>query len=391
MTTKPEKKPTKQSRWLITILALTAIPAAVIYTDFAISNQPQPVTEKTEVNLPKVTVVPVTTGSYQATINSYGEVRSSDQLELNNEVAGTVIWRNPKLRTGDTVSAGETLLKLDSTDYQAALSEARHAAAEAKLALAMEQRQQQQAREDWKRSGLTQKPSPITLREPQLKAAKARYIATRDAVRQAERRLALTEIKAPFSAVVYSRTVTVGSYLEVGTTVSSLRSSQEAEIDISLTQSQWKQLPADIIGHQVLLRSRDRAQDGWQGEISNISTSIDQQTRLRSLTIVIEQPLAQQPALLFGSFVDVEIAGVTVDHLLPVPASALTTDGYIWTVDNQRLERYPVRPAFSRGDTLFIPFDRPDSEVHVVRYPMASYTPGIRVQAQHQEMTSEGI
>ena len=65
--------------------------------------------------------------------------------------------------------------------------------------------------------------------------------------------------------------------------------------DLALSASQWQQLPADPRGEAVELHSRDLPGVRWQGNIERLSHNIDANTRLRTLTVSVEQPFSQQP------------------------------------------------------------------------------------------------
>jgi membrane fusion protein, multidrug efflux system len=373
-----------KQRWksiLFTLLALTSIPLAVMYTEQAISNQPQPEQYEEAVVAPRVTVLPLTTGQYQSVIQAYGEVKPVDQINLSSEISGRVIWRNPKFTDGGRVKKGEALIRLDDTDFQAALASAKQALAEAELAVQQEERQRRLAQRDWQRSGLADKPSALLLREPQLKVAKAQYQAAKTVLTQAQRNLALTRLKAPFSAVVLDRSVARGSYVEQGMRLATLQASDEAEISLALSANQWQLLPAKLVGLKVQLYSRDGQAMSWRGRVQRLTATVDQRTRLRSLVVTVKRPLDKKQPLLFGSFVSAEIKGLKISNLFALPASALTADGYIWRVKAGQLQRQRRTPLFSQAGHLFVRQEDLPPQIQLVRKPMASYLPGMQVSA----------
>lgn len=373
----------KNSRWqpiLLTTLALATIPVALFYTDYAISTQPLPEKQEEKLIAPRVSVQLLTAGSYQSRMQAFGEVKAVDEISLSSQVAGSVVWRNDRFVVGGRVRQGESLIRLDDTDYRRALATAKQALAEAGLALQQEERQQQQAKQDWQRAGIKEKPSALVMREPQLKVAKARYRAAKAALVQAQRDLAQTQVKAPFDAVVVSRQVGQGSYLDVASPVANLRASQQAEVTLALAAAQWQQLPADPIGQIVTLASRDRPGVTWQGKVARLAASIDANTRLRTLVVTVDKPLDQPQPLLFGSFVSVQLQGAKVDDLFALPTAALTADGYIWHVVDNRLQRVQKAPVFSRDGQIFVRRDTLPTEVILVRKPMSGYLNGMEVQ-----------
>lgn len=368
---------------LVTAAALLLLPTVVIYTKAAIENQPQ-VEQKAESSVvrPKVTVIPVTAQSHQATITAFGEVMATDELLLTSEVRGRVVWRNPKFEKGNQLKKGEVLIKLDKTEYQAAVAQAQHELANADLALQQEQRQSQQAVKDWQRSGLKQQPSDLLLRKPQLKAAEARYQSALAALKQAKRNLGLTELTVAFDAVVISRQVAMASYVNIGDQLATLRSVEQAEITVALSQQQWQLLPDEVEGSSAELVT---AGANWTGYIQRLADQVDTRTRLRELAIRVDQPLQQTQPLLTGEFVDAVIKGKTIDNIFAVPASALTADGYLWFSDNNVLKRQKAQSLFSYNGTLFIEQQQLPQQINLVHKPMASYLPGMQVSAVFAE------
>ena len=367
---------------LLTALALAAIPVSLSYTEHEISNQPKPEKQVQAIIARRVTVLRVKAGSYKSTIKAFGEVKAVDELSLSSEISGRVVWRKSKFVNGNRVKKGEVLIRLDDTEYKTALANAKQAVAEAKLALQLEKRQGQQAQRDWKRSGIKEKPSALLMRTPQLEVAKARYEAAKAVLVQAKRNLAQAQLKAPFAAVVLERDVAQGSYIEAGTKLATLRASDKAEISLALSADEWQQLPRNPVGMQVKLHSRDQTGVFWNGKVQRLAAVVDPRTRLRTLVVSVNKPLNLSKPLLFGSFVSAEIKGSWVSNLFAIPASALTADGYIWLVRNKELRRYRVKPKFSHSGKFFIRRGKLPKRILLVRKPMSSYLPGMKVSAR---------
>ena len=368
---------------VIGLLAIASLGGALLYTTDAIENQPE--TEQFELTAaaPKVSVLELTPGSYTAQVKGFGEVRSTDELSFSSQISGRVIWRNPDFNDAWQVRQGDVLLKLDATDYQAALAQAQQSLADANLALQQEKHQSRQAKLDWQRAGLTTKPSALLLRKPQLAAARARYHAANTAVKQAKSNLAHTQLKAPFNAVVATRNVNVGTYLQAGTELAKLRASDRAEVRIGLTTRQWQQLPDDL-NKTIVMLSDQNEQARWQGQVQQLATSIDSTTRLRELIISVDQPLAKRTPLLVGSFVAISITGKQQTDLYAIPAASLSAAGYIWYVEGDLLKRSHRTALFSKDNQLFIPRGDLDTSIQLVQKPLASYLPNMRVNPEIQ-------
>ncbi|WP_019276722.1 efflux RND transporter periplasmic adaptor subunit [Vibrio coralliilyticus] len=364
---------------VVSLLALLTIPAAVTYTSYAISNQPQTVIVKDEVLLPKVTIKRLAAGKHHSVIEGYGEAQSADTLTVLAQVSGRVVWKAENFKVGQKVEKGTLLVRIEDSDYQSALANAEKTLADAHLALLQEQRKHQRAQDNWARSEISDKPSLLALREPQLEIAKTQYNAAKKAVENAEKNLSHTKIYAPFDAVVSGRSVTSGSYLSPGSTIGELKASEVAEIKLALSESEWQQLPADLTDLQVDVFSPGNPDSQWLGRATKLSLVIDQATRTRTLTVAVDAPLAQSQPLLFGSFVQVRIKGKALPDSYVIASVSLTADGYIWYEVDATLFRHKAKTLYANTKEIGIARGELAEHINLVRKPMSHYIEGMKV------------
>uniref|UniRef100_UPI0030DBEE4B efflux RND transporter periplasmic adaptor subunit n=1 Tax=Vibrio neptunius TaxID=170651 RepID=UPI0030DBEE4B len=316
----------------------------------------QPLVQES-LNLQKVAVQMTTSASYQAQVVGYGETRSRYQLNYASEVSGRVFTLSDDFETGKVVTEGTILAKLDDTSYQQALAQAKSDVATAELELLEEQREGEQAKSEWQRSGLDGEPnSPLVLREPQLASAEANLANAKQALNKAEKDLKDTEIRAPFTALVVSREVQPGSYLSAGSIVATLYSIERVEVEVSLSEQQWANLPtsSDIKNWQVTLTDTSDVHQ-WTGRVERKYQHVTQDTRQRSLVVVVDKPLEADSPLYPGTFVKATLSGAEVNGLWEVPASAISQQGEIWTVDEQGLlNKSNASKRFSRDGKVYV-------------------------------------
>lgn len=374
----------------ISLLALLAIPASIVYTQAAIDQISKDMPEPSPKPAPRVTVVPVHPGTHNAVVRGFGEVRAAEELTLRTQVSGKVIWRSPLFRAGARIDSGSVLLRLDDTDYRSAVAEQKRLLAEADLELQTEQQRAEQALRDWQRSGIDEPPTDLALRKPQLAAADAAVESARIALQQAERDLKATVIRAPFDGVILSRQAGPGAYLDVTDPVAEMRADHSAEVRLALGRSQWRWLPKNTTERPALIRRSDSSEVQWQGKVDRFAAAIDKQTRLRDLVVRIDRPLDQDIPLLVGDFVHVAVEGRAIDGVLKIPASALSPEGYLWYVDDKRLQRISAEPLFSTGKHLYVRTADTRKTWLVVRNPLAAYLPGMAVQPYSDNPSPEG-
>ncbi|WP_020410202.1 efflux RND transporter periplasmic adaptor subunit [Hahella ganghwensis] len=376
--------------FIITTIAVISIPAAIAFNSTQMQettiNQPA----ETQTQYPQVAVVHVNQDNYQAHVRGYGEAKPQYELSLTAEVSGHILSMAKNFATGLHVSRGDVLVSLDTSNYEQAVASAEANLADARLALLEEERQGEQARLEWKESGLNGDPdSPLVLREPQRQAAEASVALAEKELLVARRDLDKTRIKAPFDAVVVSRNVQPGSYVQTGTQIGMLYSTNRVEVQIPLSASQWGKLPLGQISESpnwpVTLTSSD-GKASWQGKVTRVQQHISSSDRQRSLIITVENPLQQTPALFPGTFVEARITGASQDNLWQIPASAVTQENSVWYVDNQnQLQKFAANTVFSQGQYTYVTPPQGLQQANIVIRPLNTYLTGMVV-----EPTTEG-
>lgn len=366
---------------MITVASLVTVPSAISYTAYAIQNQPEP--EKVNrINVaPRVTVIPVVSGDYHSQIEAFGEVSAVDEIDLSSETSGRVIWINPKFTVGGWIKEGEEIIHIEATQYRTQLANAEKNLSEAALTLKQEQQQKRQALQDWRRSGIKEKPSPLALRDPQLKVANSKYTAAKAAVEEAKHNLVKTRLTTPFDSVVLERRVALGSYVSQAAPVAKLQSTHQAEVKLALTAEQWQLLPTNPIDKPVTLIDSRQPNVNWQGKVQRLDNNIDSITRLRNLIVTVDQPLDQPQPLLFGSFVKASFNGSKVSKLFALPNTALSADGYLWYATDNRLQRSKPHVVFSHSNKLFVSQGELPHKINLVHKPLSTYLTGMKVQA----------
>ncbi|MGF1729073.1 efflux RND transporter periplasmic adaptor subunit [Photobacterium kasasachensis] len=365
----------------VSLLAVLSIPLTLFYTDYAISNQPEVVTRKEQLPLPRVTVQQVSVGNYSGLIEAFGEVKATEDLTLLSQASGQVVWKSEQFVVGSKVRKGDLLLRLEDSNYRVALANAKKALADANLTLQQEQRKHKRAQKDWKRSEIGEQPSDLALRRPQLEIAQTQYKAAKEQVAYAQSNLSNTLIYAPFDAVITARTATLGTYLSPGSNVAQMKSIDTAEIKVALSEREWQQLPDSLHNTNVSIRSTYNPQQQWSGKIDSLALVIDENNRTRNLTIKVAKPLEQETPLLLGSFVKVQLLGKEQKDTFNIPASSVTADGFIWLEQDQKLVKHKVSALFNSNTYVGVARDNLPDLVNLVRKPLSSYVEGMKVAA----------
>ena len=370
------------SQIVVFLVAVVLLISLVFYIKAAIkarANMPAPVKEEV-VQHPDVSVTTVSTASYNSQIIGYGSVSPHFELTLTARVAGQVKDISGTFETGKLVKKGEVIVRLDDTEYEDALAQAQKDLSDAKLTLLEEEREALQAKAEWKSSGLTGEPaSKLVFHGPQVAAAKAAVTAARAAVETAKADLSYTRITVPFDALVVERSVAPGSYLQAGSTIATLYSTDRAEITVSLSAAQWSGLPDMATlnsGKWPVTLTHAQTGNQWSGYILRASRQADENSRQQSVVVALDLPLDSDTPLLFGAFVTVNIQGPAMSGLWELPGSAFSQKGEIWYVkQDNTLASFTTEPVFSHGESIYVtpPKDIADSVQKVLIHPLNHY------------------
>jgi RND family efflux transporter MFP subunit len=283
---------------------------------------------------PTVKIETAIAEDYQVRITGYGEVRPVESTMVSAQVSGEVLTWHRNFVPGGLVLRGDTLFTIELDTYQAALLQA-----EADLSLAKANLIEEQAKADVaKREARGSKVSDLYLRKPQMLGAQASVKSAQARLKIAQRDLDNCEIKAPYDALVISRNLGVGQYVNQGSQVGELYNIESAEVSIPIAGFDKEFLPSDIAQQPATISTKGYNKIIREGKVSRDLGIIDQSTRMSQLVVRIEDPyglVSSLPALKFGHYVEVSFAGKTLNQVYRLPQE-LVTNRIIWLLDEEQ-------------------------------------------------------
>jgi RND family efflux transporter MFP subunit len=299
---------------------------------------------------PTVKVETAIAEDYQVRITSYGEVRPLESTMISAQVSGEVLTWHPNFVPGGLVLRGDTLFTIELDTYEAALLQA-----EADLSLAKANLIEEQAKADVaKREAKGRKVSDLYLRKPQMLGAQASVKSSQSRLKIAQRDLDNCAIKAPYDALVISRDLGVGQYVNQGSQVGELYNIESAEVSFPIAGFDREFLPNDITQQIANISTKGYNAIVRKGMVTRDLGIIDQSTRMSQLVVRIEDPYALKsslPALKFGHYVEVSFAGKTLNQVYRLPQE-LVNNRIIWVLDENQ-EMQPQRVEILREEGAY--------------------------------------
>lgn len=328
-------------------------------------------------------------------LQGYGTVEAARRLVLDAEVGGRVVELGPGLVVGGRVKAGDLLLRLDDRDIALEVAEAEAEVERLRAQLRMEAGQRSRAERDLARSplrNLTDEQRALILREPQ----RAELEATRDAaaarLESARRRMAKTEIRAPFDALVESETVSIGTVLSSGEEAARLVATDRFRVRLSLPPEglRWLDVERD---QTVILTQPGLWASGAvrEGRIERLNPALTSEGRMAELIARVEAPLdggPDQPALLLGAYVEARIEAPPLPGAVAIERAWLRNGDRVWVMSaDDRLEVRRVAVLWAGRDIALVTEGLVPGE-RIVTTRLAMYSEGMALRVPQPVETS---
>lgn len=338
-----KNRPSRWRRMLIIVFCLAIIALGLGLAEYIKKTAPKAQKRPPVRNIPRVEILVLEPAVHQVSISAMGTVVPAREMTLKSRVSGQVEAIHPEFMAGGIIGRGQRLLKLDPQDYQLALARKKSQLANAQYELKVEMGYQEVARREW---ALLNKGNPadaedveLALRKPHLTKARSDLVAAQAELEQATLSLSRTDIKVPFNAIIRATHVEVGSQV----------STQDALAELVGTDEYWVRvsLPVDRLRRIRIPASRSETGApatvhfrGYQrsGRVIRLLGDLEPQGRMARLLVSVNDPLAldgskQEPALLIGEYVRLEIQGEQLADVYRIPRSALRDNSTIWLVD----------------------------------------------------------
>jgi len=295
-----------------------------------------------------VRVVEARLESTELKVYSQGKVQAAQRVNLSAPVAGPISWVSPALEPGGFIEAGAPLLRIDPSDFQTAVSRGRASVQQAEAELAFAQDSLSRTRDLAERSLAS--VAQLQEAERSLSVAQARHADALASLQQAELDLARTELTAPFAAVIESKAVELGQFVNRAQNVAVLYGADlvEVRVPLAIRQLGYLSIPLGLRGELgegiapavTLTGMYGGEQHRWHGRMVRIEAAIDEESNSVQSIIRVSQPeqaaaegRAEDIPLPIGLYVQAEISGRQVDDVIILPRNVIRNNNQVLVVD----------------------------------------------------------
>lgn len=368
------------------------IPIAILVLAFAGFKflgtlKPKPKSQQPPPVVPLVNLVTVSPEDHRPPVLSYGTVTSYFETNLTPQISGKITFVSPKFRVGEKVDTEHPLVRIDPTDFKAALAQEEANLTVAERTYAEEEIRAEQAAGDWEASGRDiSTASDFVLRKPQLAAAKAEIESAKATIEKAKADLERAEIRAPFPAIITARDASPGNQASPQSSLGILVSTEKVEIRLPLTASQSARV---TIPTKAELSSPLMPGVKWEATLLRMEPTVDQQNQVMYAVAEVMAPYAEErTSLPVGMFANASIGAEPIPDSYRVPEAAYVDDKFIWVMDeNSELRRVDaVRVHSFDGDAFVSPVDGGQGELQVVSRPLSNFKAGMKVRTGEEDL-----
>ncbi|MBE4572506.1 efflux transporter periplasmic adaptor subunit [Vibrio navarrensis] len=343
----------KSVRWLVPVALLGSS-----YLGYQAIAAHGPVVEekKVESKQPTVEAAGLFPTNHRVLITSHGELVPFEVTRLSAQVSGEVTSWHANFVSGGIVKRGEVLFTIESDNYEAAVLQAEAALASAQATL-IEERAKAKVAEKQASKLSDKQVSDLYLRKPQLLSAEAQVKSAQAALKRAKRDLQNCKVIAPYDALVVSRNLGVGQFISAGSEVAVLNNIEAGEIHLPIAGFDSAFLPEKLSDLNALVTLDGIQKTQREGKVVRDQGLIDSATRMTNVVVRISDPYginSKQPAIKFGSYVEVNFAGKELKHIYRLPQE-LVNNRTVWVVnENNELQPRTVNVLRAEGEFMLI-------------------------------------
>lgn len=312
---------------LIAVLLLGAVVLAVLMSSL---KQP-PTRRELPPQSPLVEVLELRTSDENLEVVSQGTVRPRTETVLSAEVSGAITGISTKFIAGGLFQAGETLLRIDPTNYEVAVDQAEALVAQRQIEF----------------DGASKLRSSGYRAESEYASAAAALASAKAELTRARRNLERTYIRLPYEGIVRAKEVDLGQFVNPGTRLGVAFATDVAEVRLPLTDQDlaFVELPeagkisaaGDAPGPAVVLSAVQKGRlKEWNGRLVRSEGVVDEKSRVTYAVVRIEDPYrlhSDGVPLPVGTFVTARIDGAGLAGVIRVPRAALRGSDELLIVD----------------------------------------------------------
>ncbi len=345
-----------------------ALPLGVVILSIAVfavlkATKPKPPREERLLEGQLVETMTLSPDRHEISLSAKGTVLAAQQVVLQPELGGRVVWQSDELVPGGVFKEGNPILRIDARDYQIAVERSAAEVNRVRLELELEGRRADVAKKEWEAFGddkAGEAGRALALREPQLENAKVALRAAQAALKKSKLDLKRTTLRAPFNAMVVTEGVDPGQLISPQTAVATLVGTDSFWVQASIPVASLGRIRVrqdETPGSSARISQRTgQGSIKRTGEVIRQLPDLDAGGAMARVLVAIEDPLGTEGLpLLLGSFVDLQIDVGSIERAFRIPRSAIHDGTRVYVMgEDDRLDIREVGIAWTDPDAVLV-------------------------------------
>jgi len=423
------------------LLPVLVVAATVFLAKYLLATGPQAKKKPFVKKLSVVEPVPLKEQNYSVTIQASGVVKAGIQTSLVAEASGRVISVSENFLEGSYFKKGQTLLTIDSANYDNALAISKSDVAANQASLVQINEEEKTLRRSLQ---LSQKNLSIGLKElkrtralwakkliartmldkeqqnynqlqqkvedlqgrlngftSRKSATQAKIKASLTRVAQERLNLSKTVIKAPYSGRVLSKQVDIGQFVNKGTVLGKIYATDFVTVDLplSLAKYQLLNIPEAFQGQtlkgtfpSVVFKDLS-LKNTWNGEIVRTSAALDADTRQIKVIAKINSPFKASSQVTapikIGQYINAEIQGKTFNDVFVLPAGVVRQNKEILLLQDGKVHVTAVEVLWSSANESVVRASESINGEHIITTALSQAVEGMPVITLKQKQQKD--
>lgn len=329
------------------IVFIVIIGGTIVFSNFLISQKELPPQRpKTEIKN-YVSVVPVAYQPIPVSIEAFGRVGSSQQLNLVAEVGGKLLPGNISFKEGTNFRQGDVLAKINNSEQllnlQSRKSNFLNLVASVLPDLKIDFPDNYDQWGAYYNNIDLDKTLPVLPKEltPKAKA----FLATKNilseyfAIKSLEENLRKYTLIAPYNGSIQSVSIEIGSVVNPGSVVASIIRTDRLELKIPIELKDFENIS---IGTKVSIFQEGSENKSWTGKVVRKADFVDANTQSVSAYVSIDSPKSD---VYDGMYLRAVIPGKVVKEGMRIQRSIVQNKSEVFVVEDNKLQTKKINIA----------------------------------------------
>lgn len=358
----------------LVIITATAI---MIYIIFA--NPPQMKKEIAKASKIQVEIKKLNKEKFQVSLDSYGTAQASTKTTLTSQVSGKIVFINENFKNGAYFKKGDLLVQIEDEDYKADVKIANAQLILAKQTLLEEQAKAKQAKEDWTKFNIDEKPDDLVLRVPQLQSAMATVEAKEADLQKAKLNLNRTKILAPYDGRVIEKSISIAQVISNNAQIGTIFSNDSIEVRLPIKNKDLNLIDINLDAKVEFISKLSNKI--YEGKIVRSESTIDENTKQLYLIAQIDKNISN---LKMGEYLKAKIEAKKLENVIVIPNETIYQSSYVYVQKNGILEKRLIEIAWQNDEFAVISKGLEEND-NLVLTTLGSVKSGTKVEILNKE------